>query len=140
MKLMFRKAKWRDIGQLVKLDTTAPSDPKRKRAIKSWVAQHQCHAAWSGKDIVGYAALTRNFFHMDFVEMLMVHADHRRKGVGTALLRHLATKAKSNKFWTSTNRSNKPMQRLLKQEGFIRSGIIQNLDPGDPELVFVKVR
>ena len=32
------------------------------------------------------------------------------------------------------------MRRLLAKAGFQGSGMIYNLDPGDPELVFVKFR
>lgn len=30
------------------------------------------------------------------------------------------------------------MQNLLKKLGYERSGIIHNLDPGDPELIYFK--
>jgi GNAT superfamily N-acetyltransferase len=139
MKATCRKARWRDVGQLLKLDTVAQHSFKRKAEIKRWVALHHCHVATVQGQIVGYAALSKTFFHMDFIEMLMVGTGHRRVGVATALLSYLSAKCKSRKLWTSTNRSNKPMQRLLKKEGFVRSGIVQNIDPGDPELVFVKL-
>jgi len=32
------------------------------------------------------------------------------------------------------------MRALLAKAGFEPSGLIENLDPGDPELVFVKFR
>ena len=40
------------------------------------------------------------------------------------------------KLFTSTNQSNTPMQALLALLGYVRSGVIDNLDPGDPELVY----
>lgn len=43
------------------------------------------------------------------------------------------------KLFTSTNVSNLPMQALLRKLGYHESGIIFNLDPGDPELVYWKV-
>ena len=43
------------------------------------------------------------------------------------------------KLWTSTNQSNAPMCALLSRLGFILSGQIDNLDDGDPELVFVRL-
>ncbi|WP_177330351.1 hypothetical protein [Pseudomonas sp. CCOS 191] len=36
----------------------------------------------------------------------------------------------------STNRSNEPMRRLLKRQGFVASGVVENLDQGDPERVY----
>jgi hypothetical protein len=43
------------------------------------------------------------------------------------------------KLWTSTNQSNQAMRLLLPRLGFIESGRIDNLDEGDPELVFVRL-
>ena len=37
-----------------------------------------------------------------------------------------------------SKQSNFPMQRLLATLGFDRSGFIENLDEGDPELVYFK--
>jgi hypothetical protein len=45
---------------------------------------------------------------------------------------------KEQKVFTSTNESNKAMQALLSQLNYKRSGIIENLDEGDPELIYFK--
>ncbi len=79
-------------------------------------------------------------------------AEHRRgEGIGRALLRDAEqcagriggnregqTEAQNDELWTSTNESNGPMQSLLLAEGYQQTGRIDNLDPGDPELVFFK--
>jgi hypothetical protein len=44
------------------------------------------------------------------------------------------------KVFTSTNQSNTPMQGLLGKCGFSPSGVIENLDEGDPELLFMRAR
>jgi RimJ/RimL family protein N-acetyltransferase len=41
-------------------------------------------------------------------------------------------------LFTSTNQSNIAMQRLCESCGFERSGIVENLDEGDPELIYFK--
>jgi RimJ/RimL family protein N-acetyltransferase len=46
--------------------------------------------------------------------------------------------SKDQKLFTSTNESNKPMQALLDQLGYERSGIVENLDEADPELIYFK--
>ncbi len=43
------------------------------------------------------------------------------------------------RVWTSTNESNAPMRALLGSAGFVESGRVDNLDPGDPELIFVRL-
>ncbi|WZB72100.1 hypothetical protein WJ968_11125 [Achromobacter xylosoxidans] len=42
------------------------------------------------------------------------------------------------KLFTSTNQSNVAARRLMAKAGFVPSGMIENLDEGDPELVYVK--
>jgi L-asparagine transporter-like permease len=58
--------------------------------------------------------------------------------VARALLRALEHRCATPKLFTSTNVSNLPMQALLATSGFVLSGIVHNLDPGDPELVYVR--
>jgi hypothetical protein len=45
-----------------------------------------------------------------------------------------------DRLFVTTNTSNAPMRALLAREGYLASGTIDNIDPGDPELVFVKFR
>ena len=42
-------------------------------------------------------------------------------------------------MFTSTNQSNLPMQRLCDRLGYVKSGYVENLDEGDPELIYVKL-
>ena len=89
--------------------------------------------------MLGYAVLEYTFFEQGFISMLYVRADHRRSGVGTALLSHLESVCRTRKLFTSTNLSNLPMQALLARLGYRLSGVIHDLDEGDPELVYIKV-
>ena len=40
------------------------------------------------------------------------------------------------RFFSSTNESNESMQKVFNANGFIRSGIVENLDEADPEIIF----
>jgi hypothetical protein len=42
------------------------------------------------------------------------------------------------RLFVSTNESNTPMRTLLVARDYKVSGLIEDLDPGDPELFFVK--
>ena len=53
-------------------------------------------------------------------------------------MRYLGTLCRSDRLWISTNLSNQPMQKLIAGEGFKMSGFIDDLDPGDPELIYHK--
>lgn len=82
--------------------------------------------------------LNYTFYSNGFIDMLYVHSDHRRSGAGGALLRHMESLCQTPKLFTSTNLSNLPMQSLLSRSGYELSGVIQNLDVGDPEIVYYK--
>jgi GNAT superfamily N-acetyltransferase len=82
--------------------------------------------------------LEYTFFDQGFVPMVYVAESWRRHGVGAALLEALARRCTTPKLFTSTNASNGPMQALLANAGFVPSGIVHNLDPGDPELIYVR--
>lgn len=87
---------------------------------------------------MAYGLLQHDWFGHPFIELLVVHPGHRRRGIGRAMLCHLLATAGPGKVFASTNESNEPMRRLLESEGFTASGVIHNLDEGDPERVFVK--
>ena len=70
--------------------------------------------------------------------MLFVELYHRRSGIGSALIQYIEGFCKSDRIFTSTNSSNKPMQDLLKKLEYNQSGIVYDLDPGDPELFYSK--
>jgi ribosomal protein S18 acetylase RimI-like enzyme len=133
-----RVARSADIDELVRLDTVVPRDSTRAEFIRRWVEAGECYVAEGTGRIVGYGVLNYQFFHDGNVDMLMIHPDFRGQGVGRKLLRHLAALCKTEKFWVTTNLSNQPMQMLLASEGFKLSGFVDNLDEGDPELVFFK--
>jgi GNAT superfamily N-acetyltransferase len=99
----------------------------------------QCFVALDDLEPVGYAVLSYQFYNNGWVDMLYVGRDSRRRGIGSALMAHLAQNCITQKLFASTNQSNKPMQALLEKAGFESSGVIHNLDVGDPELVYFKL-
>lgn len=117
----------------------APTDAERRQAIAEWVEAGQCHVLWQDDTPAGYVVLTRSFFRSPFIEMLIVSPLARRLGVGRALVEHcIGLVPPDAKLWTSTNQSNTPMQALLPQLGFVRTGIFEHLDAGDPELIYLR--
>lgn len=44
----------------------------------------------------------------------------------------------SVQIFTSTNESNRHMQHVLAKAGYHLAGRIEELDPGDPEIIYVK--
>ena len=97
----------------------------------SWIAE-------ADGEVTGYAIVSRRFFSRPFVELLAVAPGWRRRAIGSTLMARCAAAHGEDRLFTSTNKSNAAMQVLLAKVGFEPSGVIDNLDPGDPELVFVK--
>ena len=117
----------------------APAGDERREAIAEWVHAGQCHVAWQDGAALGYAAFTRSFFRSPFIEMLVVSPRARRQGIGRSLVEHcIALTPPGEKLWTSTNESNLPMRTMLPQLGFVRTGMFEHLDPGDPELIYLR--
>ncbi|MGH9724672.1 MAG: GNAT family N-acetyltransferase, partial [Candidatus Acidiferrales bacterium] len=87
---------------------------------------------------VGAIAFHTRFFQCAFGSLLVVAAHARRQGVASTLLEAVESQIGGKKLFASTNQSNTTAQALFQRVGFIRSGVIENLDPGDPELIFHK--
>jgi GNAT superfamily N-acetyltransferase len=90
--------------------------------------------------VAGYALVSRHFYGRTFVDLVVVAEAHRRRGVAGALMAAAEDDHDDDRLFTSTNESNSPMRTLLAGRGYQVSGLIENLDPGDPELVFVKFK
>lgn len=98
----------------------------------------QCYGALIDGAVVGYVILEYTFFELGFVTLLYIHPEYRRSGIGTLLMQHAEDICSTEKLFTSTNLSNHPMQNLLASRQYKLSGIIHDLDEGDPELFYVK--
>ena len=135
-----RSASQEDTQSLASFDDVAQHSSSRRRFIEKAVSDETCFVAVVDDRNVGYAILEYTFYNHGFVSMLMVDPTYRRMGIGVALMQHLESECKTRKIFTSTNLSNLAMQALLAKLGYERSGIIHNLDPNDPELVYMKER
>jgi ribosomal protein S18 acetylase RimI-like enzyme len=133
-----RPARANDVATLVHLDPIAQKRTTRVEFIRSSVYSGNCILAVEGTEVVAYAVLDYTFFGQGYISMLYVHPNHRRRSVGTQLMRSLEASCTTEKLFTSTNRSNAPMQALLPKLGFVASGTVENLDEDDPELIYFK--
>jgi ribosomal protein S18 acetylase RimI-like enzyme len=140
MSVEVRPAGSDDIAALIAADPYAQINPERRAQIAEWVEAGHCFVAERNGRLVGYSVLNRQFFDSFFIKLVAVADTDRRSGVGTAMVEHLiAIIPPGEKLWTSTNESNAPMRGLLPRLGFVSTGRIDNLDEGDPELVFVRL-
>ncbi len=94
--------------------------------------------AFCDGSMAGYMIWDRAFFARPFVWLLGVKPAFRRRGIASWLLRAFAGACPGEALFTSTNESNTAMHALLRDCGYVRSGKVENLDPGDPEIFFYK--
>lgn len=136
--ISIRPAVENDIDALCSFDLIAQREEQRREFIRREVLSGNCFVAALDEKVIGYGVLNYTFFHVGNIDMLYIHADHRRSGAGAALLRHMESHCQTPKLFTSTNLSNLPMQSLLAKSGYVLSGVIHNLDEDDPEIVYFK--
>ncbi len=134
-----RQALGPDFDAIASLEPIARDDPRWAAFVRTAIAREECFVATRGDSVLGCAILDYSFFTNGFIPLVSVDAESRRQGIATALIRYLETHCRTPKLFTSTNVSNSGMQELLRKLGFVATGFVDNLDPGDPELVFFKV-
>jgi ribosomal protein S18 acetylase RimI-like enzyme len=132
-----RNANQDDIQEIVSLGGDVDQDHLEivKRAIDSG----NCWISGRSSAIEAFIVLgRRSFFQRDFVQLLFVKSSARRRGMASALFETVESVASTDTLFTSTNESNTEMQALLTKRGYAIAGIINHLDPDDPEIIFVK--
>jgi len=125
-----------DADAIVRI-STGPIADKRAFIVES-LARRDVVTAHASERMVGYIIWDRAFFGRPFAWLVGVDPAFRRRGVGVLLMRGFETGCRGESLFTSTNESNRPMQALLARLGFLPSGRVENLDPGDPELFYFK--
>ena len=136
--MKLRIAQITDADAIIAFDRVAASETARVQFIHDRIESSACYVAVIDAKVVAYAVLNYKFYDNGWIEMLYVHPQFQRQGIGSALIRCLIDVCRTPKLFTSTNQSNFSMQRLLATLEFARSGFIENLDEGDPELVYFK--
>ena len=110
----------------------------REDFITAAIAEGRCLVARDGGTVTGFAIQDRSLFGQPFLSLLKVRPVDRRRGLGTALVQAAIATTEGDRLFSSTNASNTAMRMLLGRLGFVSSGFIENLDPGDPELIYIR--
>jgi len=123
---------------MLAMDPRVCGTPGRREFLERAVAAGEAFVARIGGEAAGFAVFDHSFFEQPFISLLYVEPDMRRRGIARALVTHIEARCPEGKLFTSTNASNVVMQQVCDALGFTRSGRIENLDEGDPELVYVR--
>ena len=135
---LIRRAIANDVSTLSDLDHIARGNSDRREFIRNAVESHRAWVVEVAGGIVGYGVISHAFFGRSFIDLIYLAEPHRSSGHGPTLLAFLERQSQSRDLFTSTNESNSHMQHVLEKLVYERSGVIHNLDPGDPEIVYVK--
>jgi len=128
-----------DLAALQNIDGAMIEDKSRESFVTRSIQKRECIVSLSNGRVVGYAIFNKEFFDRMFIWLLFVSKDSRRIGVGTSLIRYVESQCEaSTVLFTSTNQSNIAMQNMMKKLEFSRTGYVENLDEGDPELFYCK--
>ena len=127
-----------DVDAMLACDAYAQAHASRGDAVRAAVGQGHCQVAVHAGQVAGYVLTRDDFFDYGFVSLVVVSPAHLRRGVGVRLLAAAEAACTTAKLFTSTNQSNLAAQQLVASAGFVRSGQIDHLDEGDPELVYMK--
>ena len=136
--IVTRMAGHGDVAAMLACDAYAQTHPERGEAVRAAVGKGRCQVAIRAGQVAGYVLTHDDFFGHGFVSLVVVAPAHQHCGVGLRLLAAAEAACQTGKLFTSTNRSNGAAQRLFARAGFVRSGRIDHLDEGDPELVYVR--
>ena len=135
---LIRQAIPDDISALSDLDQIAQDSSERRDFIQDAVKNNRAWIIEISDGPIGYGVISHGFFGRSFIDLIYIAATQRSSGYGSKLLALLEGQSRSNDLFTSTNESNSHIQHVLEKLGYERSGVIHNLDPGDPEIVYVK--
>ncbi len=135
---MIRPAKPEDLAQIENLDHEMRSSSARRDAAVRAVDQRRALVIESDDSVIGYGIVHHEFYGRSFIDLIYLAEEARNRGWGRQLLSALEGIAVSAQIFTSTNASNRHMQHVLAKAGYHRAGRIEALDPGDPEIVYVK--
>jgi len=133
-----RQAVMADGNAVCAIDTRVFGRDERHDFLRSAIAHGECLVAEIGRETAGFAVVDRSLYDQRFVALLIVDPAYQRRGVGSSLMRAVGRRYPGEKLFTSTNQSNLPMQALCERLGYVRSGWIENLDEGDPEIIYFK--
>lgn len=136
--MLVTKATISDLSMLSKIDGMVIGSEIRKPKIEQYILNEQCVVATINNEPVGFACYDTTFFECCFIQLVIVNPNFRRLGIAGALIRYIEEHSPTPKLFTSTNESNTIMQQVCLSLDFVRSGIIENLDDGDPEWVYFK--
>lgn len=127
-----------DLEAVCAIDESVMENASRRDYLSQAITNGKSFVAMVKDSIAGFIIYDTTFYGNAFISLVIVSPDFRRKGIATALMRHIEAICPTEKLFTSTNESNDAMKFLCESLEYVKSGWIENLDEGDPEVVYFK--
>ena len=141
-KITVRKATIEDKGIVVDFDYRLDEEEhiklNREEKITKAILDGECFLILADDKKVGFVIFDYRFFDQGWIELIIIDEKYRGKGIGRKVFDIICEQCKSDKVFTSTNRSNTQMQKALEKADFSFAGELKGLDEGDPELFYYK--
>jgi ribosomal protein S18 acetylase RimI-like enzyme len=129
-----------DLNAVVQIDGEVIGNTDRKDFIEDAIRRGRCILVKENNEIVAFSISDTNFFGCTFISLIIVSPSKRRKGYASQMMNHLVRNSSTDKIFSSANRSNQSMRKVFESNGFVESGLVENLDEGDPEIIYFKSR
>jgi hypothetical protein len=141
MGMNVRLADATDLDAVLAVDPAAARNAGRRQWLVRALTVGKGRVVWLAllDDAPAGFAVMGEFFSNPFLELIVTAGTVRRRGVASALMAVIEMTHAGRKIFVSTNRSNTVMQALLTARGYAPAGQVDHLDPGDPELFFVRL-
>ncbi|CAH0347068.1 GNAT family N-acetyltransferase [Bacillus sp. CECT 9360] len=123
---------------ILEIDKEVFRNDSRRKYLEQAIGEKKCLVAKRDTSITGFLIYHTDFFDFSFISLVMVHPLERGKGYAKSMMTYFEKISPTKKIFSSTNESNGKMQKLFSSIGYIRSGYIENLDEGDPEIIYFK--
>lgn len=139
MSVEIRFAALSDVPDILRVDAVAEREERRYDYISNAIQGEMGRTVkvLLLDDRIAAFAVLGEFFGHPFLELIATAANRRRMGIASALLSNIEIGLTDDRFFVSANESNVIMRDLLVQRGYRITGMVENLDPDDPEIFFV---
>jgi RimJ/RimL family protein N-acetyltransferase len=141
--IRLRKASDKDkavaVGFYNRIEQEGQAGSNREAKIAKAIVEEACYIILAGRQAIGFVIFDYRFFDQGWIELMIIDEAYRGQGVGGKVFELIVAQCKAEKLFTSTNRSNTPMQRALAKAGFSFAGQLTGLDEGDPELFYYRL-
>ena len=138
---MNERAEVQDLEDLFAMDELSQDNPARRAMVEQAVRDGHCSLVSNNAgQIVAYGIFDYSYSRKQgFVQLIHVHVDHRRDGVGTDMLMSFESTCSTQHIYCAVPRSNLAALELVRSAGYVQAKKVpQRGDPKDPETVYVK--